>query len=55
MNEINHEISTEEENNLIKNKCKVRSATNLRKVRSVTNQWNFLEDQILGQAWIGYK
>ena len=35
--------------------CKVRSVINMRKLMSMSNQWNVLEYRMLVQAWIGYK
>ena len=53
MNEKNDGIITSEKNDLGEDTIQSEERKNMRKVKSVTNQWNILEDQMLGQAWIG--
>ena len=55
MNEANNKISAAEAINSAMMNCKVRIATNPRKVRNVTNKWNVLEYQMMGQVWIDQK
>ena len=51
-NETNDRIRAAEENDLGKDEIKIEEREQSEKIRSVTNKWNLLYDQILVQVWI---
>ena len=55
-NDTNYGFSAAEENDLGKDAMQSEeSANNIWKLSIVTNQWDVLEDHILGQTWTEYK
>ena len=54
-NETNDRIRAAEENDLGKDEIKIEEREQSEKIRSVTNKWNLLYDQILVQVWIDQK